>query len=54
MRIMSDEDKFYMIFAMAKIQRIGHDHQAPFWVVLVAQGQAVTRGENKLPHGQSA
>ena len=22
-------------FAMAKIRRIGHDHQAPFWHVLV-------------------
>ena len=47
---------------MAKIRGIGHDHQAPFWVVLllvvllvvlvVVRGQAVTRGENKLPHGQ--
>ena len=46
-----------MIFAMAKIYRIGHDHQAPFWdvviVVLVVLGnQAVTRGENKLLHAQ--
>ena len=39
------------IFAMAKIQRIGHDHQAPFWhLLLLGENQAVTRGENKLPH----
>ena len=38
---------------MAVIQRIGHDHQAPFWlVVLVVGNEAVTRGENKLPHPQ--
>ena len=40
---------------MAKIQRIGHDHQAPFLVVIVivVHGfQAVTRGKNKLPHAQ--
>ena len=43
---------------MAKIQRIGHDHQAPFLVVLgvvlgvvlVLGFQAVTRGKNKLPN----
>ena len=23
------------LFAMAKIQKIGHDHQAPFWLVVV-------------------
>ena len=43
------------IFAMAQIHRIGHDHQAPFWcvvLVLVLGYKAVTRGENKLPHGQ--
>ena len=42
------------LFAMAKIQRIGHVHQAPFWlvVVLLLGYQAVTRGENKLPYGQ--
>ena len=50
-----------LIFAMAKIRRIGHDHHAPFQVVLVVvvlllllllhlKNQAVTRGENKLPH----
>ena len=43
---------------MAKIQMIGHDHHAPFWLVLVLivvvvlGYQAVTRGKNKLPHGQ--
>ena len=43
------------VFAMAKIQRIGHDHQAPFWHLLVGvvvENQAVTRSENKLPHAQ--
>ena len=44
------------IFAMAQIHRIGHDHHTPFWgvvvVVLLLGYQAVTRGENKLPHGQ--
>ena len=40
--------------AMAQIRRIGHDHHTPFWgVVVVLLGyQAVTRGKNKLPHGQ--
>ena len=39
---------------MAQIRRIGHDIQAPFWVVvvLVIQRQALTQGENKLPQGQ--
>ena len=42
---------------MAQISKIGHDFQAPFWVVLlvvllVVQGQAVTRGKIKLPQGQ--
>ena len=38
---------------MAKIRRIGNDHQAPFQVVfLLFLYQVVTRGENKLPHGQ--
>ena len=42
---------------MAKIQRIGNDHQAPFWhivllVLLLVGNEAVTRGENKLPHEQ--
>ena len=23
------------VFAMAKIHRIGHDHQAPFWLVVL-------------------
>ena len=47
---------FYQFFAMAQIRRIGHDHHTPFWgvvvVVLLLGYQAVTRGENKLPHGQ--
>ena len=38
---------------MAMMQRIGIDYQAPFWlVVLVVGNQAVTQGENKLPHAQ--
>ena len=41
---------------MVKIRRIGHDHQAPFWhvllLLLLSANQAVTRGENKLPHAQ--
>ena len=36
---------------MAKIQKIGHDHLAPFWGVAVGF-QAVTQGKNKLPHAQ--
>ena len=45
---------FGAIFAMAKIRMIGHDHQAPFWLflVVVLGYQAVTRGENRLPHTQ--
>ena len=32
---------FCILFAMAKIRRIGHDHQAPFWHVLdVSSGDA--------------
>ena len=39
------------LFAMAQIRRIGHDHQAPFWLVfLVVGNHAVTQGKNKLPH----
>ena len=38
---------------MAKIRRIGHDHQVPFWVLVLLLGyQAVTRGKNKVPHTQ--
>ena len=44
---------------MAKIQRIGNDHQAPFWHIvllvlflLVVGNEAVTGGKNKLPHEQ--
>ena len=39
---------------MAMLQRMGHDHQAQFWlvVVLVLGNQAVTQGKNKLPHAQ--
>ena len=46
------------LFAMAKIQSSGHDHQAPFWLVVVVVlvlllgYQAVTWGKNKLPNGQ--
>ena len=44
---------FLFFFAMAKIRRIGHDHQAPFWhLVLVVEYQALTQSENKLPHAQ--
>ena len=45
----------FFIFAMAKIQRIGHDHQAPVWHVLVVVllgNQAVRLSKNKLPHTQ--
>ena len=40
---------------MDKIQKIGHYHRALFWVLnvlVLVQGQAVTHGKNKLPHGQ--
>ena len=37
---------------MPKIRRIGHDHQAPFWHVVLFGNKAVTQGENKLPHAQ--
>ena len=46
------------LFAIAQIRRIGHDHQAPFWhlvvvlFVFVLRNKAVRGGENKLPHGQ--
>ena len=43
------------LFSMAKISRIGHDHPAPFQVVVVVDlflYQAVLQGENKLLHGQ--
>ena len=47
----------FTIIVMANICKIGHDHQAPFQVVVlvvlvVVQGQAVKQGKNKLPHGQ--
>ena len=35
------------IFAMALICRIGHDHQAPWVVLVLVLFQAVTRGEQK-------
>ena len=38
------------LFAMAKIQRIGHGHQAPFWHLV--ENQAVTQSKNKLSHAQ--
>ena len=38
------------VFAMGRIQTIGHDHQAPFWHLLLLANQAVTKGKNKLPH----
>ena len=48
---MPPPSEFHALFAMAKIRRIGHDHHAHFQVVLVVvTNQAVTRGENKLPH----
>ena len=48
---------FPCFFAMAKIQRMGHDNQVPFGHVLVVgvvvvENQAVTRGKNKLPNTQ--
>ena len=39
--------------AMAKIRRIGHDHQAPFWHFLLVGNHAETRGKNKLPLTQN-
>ena len=43
---------FFLLFAIAKIRRIGHDHHTPVQVVVnVLDNQAVTQGENKLPHG---
>jgi hypothetical protein len=35
---------------MAKIQRIDHDHQAPFLVVVLVGFKAETQGKNKLPY----
>ena len=51
---LSNESDNLVIFAMAKIQRIGHDHKAPFWHLLLVgdENQAVTRSENRLPHAQ--
>ena len=47
----------FLLFAMAKIRRIGHYHQAPFrvvvlnvLVVVLVENQVVTQGGNKLPH----
>ena len=42
------------IFSMAMIKRIGHDHQAHFWLVLFLVGgnQAVTQGKEKLSHAE--
>ena len=37
---------FYVIFAMAKIQRIGHDHNAPFLLLLllgIGMGMGIRR-----------
>ena len=42
----------FLVFAMAKIQRIGNDYQAACWHLLVVGNQAVTRGKNKPPHAQ--
>ena len=36
-----------LIFAMAKIRRIGHDHQAPFWHVVVVLVVEVSSGDAK-------
>ena len=39
---------------MAKIQKIRHEHQAPFWSVLILiENQAVTRGENMPPQAHA-
>ena len=49
--MMQPINSFLVLFAMAKIRRIGHDHHTPFRMDLVVlTNQAVTRGENKLPH----
>ena len=46
----------YTIFAMAKIRRIGHDLQIPFFSCCCSSCccwiSSVTRGVNKLPHAQ--
>ena len=43
--------KQLVVFVMAQIQRIVHNHQALFLDIIVGN-QAVTLGENKLPHAQ--
>ena len=46
----------FCLFAMTKNQRIVHDHEAPFWhllvVLLLLGNQVVTQPQNKLLHGQ--
>ena len=40
--------KLNLIFTLAKIQRIGHDHQDSFFFLFLLGYQAVVQGENKL------
>ena len=42
------------MFFMAKVPRIGHEHQAPVWgiIVVVLEFKAETIGENKLLNAQ--
>ena len=37
----------FVVFAMAKIRRIGHDHEAPFWHLLVVLLLEVSSGDAK-------
>ena len=39
---------------MAKIRKIRHGHQAPYWhlLLVVVEYQAVIQSENQLPHAQ--
>ena len=39
-----------VIFAMAKIRRIGHDHPAPFWHLLLLVLLDVSNGDAKRKH----
>ena len=34
-------------FAIAKIQRIGHDHQAPFWLVVLYCNLGISSGNTR-------
>ena len=38
------------VLAMAKIRRIGHDHQAPFWHLLVVLVVGISSGDTRQKH----